>query len=42
MPYQLKTENSDISISAELRIFKLKVYLPVAYESQIILKSEKN
>ena len=40
--YQLETDASDLTIGAVLRILMPKKYLPVAYESIILSKSEQN
>ena len=41
-PYQLETDALDLAIGAVLRILTPKGYLPVAYESRMLLKSKQN
>ena len=40
--YQLEMDASDLEIGAVLRILTPKGYLPVAYESRMLSKSEQN
>ena len=41
-PYQLETDALDLAIGEVLRILTPKGYLPVAYESKMLLKLEQN
>ena len=40
--YQLETDTSNLAIGAVLRILTSDRYKPVAYESQMLSKSEQN